>query len=142
MEKLSPNVSRRFGAFQSLAVANSLLLNAFLAVYLLRGKSEMAVNRFEQSSATVADTAISKATSDSNAIDTAPNSGRVSDIPSLQWSAIESTDLKQYIANLRAAGCPEQIIRDIIVSNVNQDYLKRAREIWPQQVTEYWQKYK
>jgi hypothetical protein len=64
----------------------------------------------------------------------------INETPPLQWSAIESTDLKQYIANLRAAGCPEQIIRDIIVSDVNQDFLKRAREIWPLRVTEYWQK--
>src|SRR6266404_5314233 len=30
------------------------------------------------------------------------------------WLALESADYRQYIANLRAAGCPEQTIRDLI----------------------------
>src|SRR6266446_3510341 len=34
--------------------------------------------------------------------------------PPFLWSQIESADYREYIANLRAVGCPEQIIHDII----------------------------
>lgn len=46
------------------------------------------------------------------------------------WNQIESDDYPTYIANLRAIGCPEATIRDIIVADVNQLFAKRrATEI-------------
>jgi len=39
-----------------------------------------------------------------------------------QWESLESSDYKQYIVNLRAIGCPEQTIRDIIVTDVDRTY--------------------
>lgn len=46
------------------------------------------------------------------------------------WREVESADYPTYIANLRAIGCPESTIRDIIVADVNQLYArKRAEEI-------------
>ena len=59
---------------------------------------------------------------------------------SFHWSEIESADYRQYIANLRAVGCPEQIVRDIIVADVNQLFAPRAAAIWKPEVREYWQK--
>ena len=41
------------------------------------------------------------------------------------WSEIESDDYEKYIANLRAIGCPEQTIRDIILADVNTLYDER-----------------
>lgn len=41
------------------------------------------------------------------------------------WQQIESPDYRAYIANLRAIGCPDSTIRDIIVADVNQLYAKR-----------------
>ena len=38
------------------------------------------------------------------------------------WRFIESSDFKQYIANLRAVGCPEQTIQDIVIAEVNKLY--------------------
>ena len=38
------------------------------------------------------------------------------------WNQIESPDFPQYIANLRAIGCPEETIRDLIVAEVNKLY--------------------
>jgi hypothetical protein len=38
------------------------------------------------------------------------------------WRFLESADFKQYIANLRAVGCPEQTIQDIIIAEVNKLY--------------------
>lgn len=46
------------------------------------------------------------------------------------WQEIESEDYPIYIANLRAIGCPESTIRDIIVAEVNALYdRKRATGI-------------
>jgi hypothetical protein len=41
------------------------------------------------------------------------------------WSQLESTDYRQYIANLRAVGCPETTLRDIIVTDVMRLYAAR-----------------
>jgi len=41
------------------------------------------------------------------------------------WDEIESADFPTYIANLRAIGCPEATIRDIIVADVNQLFARR-----------------
>jgi len=41
------------------------------------------------------------------------------------WRAIESSDYKQYIANLRAIHCPEKTIRDIIIADINKLYAPR-----------------
>jgi hypothetical protein len=139
MGKSSPTVSARPSVFQSLTIAFSLLLNVFLAVYLLKGKST-SPGKTKPLSVPIGDSIGAKDSPKSSSAEVSSVTEATNEIPPLQWSAIESTDLKQYIANLRAAGCPEQIIRDIIVSNVNQDYLKRAREIWPLRATEYWQK--
>src|SRR6185503_3455738 len=60
--------------------------------------------------------------------------------PSFLWSQIESADYSQYVANLRAIGCPEQIIRDIIICDLNQLFAPRAQAIWKRSVHEYWQR--
>src|SRR3954462_879248 len=36
-----------------------------------------------------------------------------------QWASVESPDYREYIANLRAIGCPEETIRDIVIADVN-----------------------
>src|SRR5581483_10507364 len=41
------------------------------------------------------------------------------------WQQVETPDYSVYIANLRAIGCPEQTIRDIVVADVNQLYAKK-----------------
>ncbi len=38
------------------------------------------------------------------------------------WALIESDDYPKYIANLRAVGCPERLIRDIIVADLDDLY--------------------
>src|SRR5262245_14670020 len=43
----------------------------------------------------------------------------------LTWDEIESADFPTYVANLRAIGCPEATIRDIIVADVNQLFARR-----------------
>jgi hypothetical protein len=41
------------------------------------------------------------------------------------WRDVESPDYPVYIANLRAIGCPEQTIRDVIIADVNALYARR-----------------
>jgi hypothetical protein len=45
------------------------------------------------------------------------------------WSEIESEDYRQYLANLRRIGCPEQTIRDIITTDVDSLYADRRLEL-------------
>src|SRR5215207_3202040 len=51
------------------------------------------------------------------------------DTTALDWRNVESEDYKKYIANLRAIGCPEETIRDIIVADVNKLFEARKKEM-------------
>lgn len=55
------------------------------------------------------------------------------------WRLVESEDYRKYIANLRAIGCPEETIRDIIVADVNKLYESRRKELLgPKKKFEFW----
>ncbi|MGA2177380.1 MAG: hypothetical protein ABSH38_20595 [Verrucomicrobiota bacterium] len=41
------------------------------------------------------------------------------------WNQVESTDYRQYIDNLRAIGCPESTIKDIVLTDVMRLYAQR-----------------
>lgn len=57
------------------------------------------------------------------------------------WDALESTNYVVFIKNLRAVGCPEQTIRDIISSEVNRLYAHRRLEevVYPNYEWWHWQ---
>lgn len=44
------------------------------------------------------------------------------------WNKIESRDVRQFIANLRAIGCPEATIRDIVTFRICRSYRTRLLE--------------
>lgn len=55
------------------------------------------------------------------------------------WQQVESTDYRRYIANLRAVGCPEETIRDIIIADVGKLFAERAKQLAPaKKKFEYW----
>src|SRR6185436_19245811 len=55
------------------------------------------------------------------------------------WQSVESPDYKQYIANLRAIGCPEETIKDIILADVNKLYDQKKKAVrGPAKKFEYW----
>jgi hypothetical protein len=56
----------------------------------------------------------------------------------LDWRKLESEDYKSYIANLRATGCPEETIRDIIISDINKLYTQKWRQLNPSRDYKYW----
>jgi hypothetical protein len=49
--------------------------------------------------------------------------------PATPWAAIESADLQRFIANLRALGCPEQTIRDIVALRICRAFRDRLLEL-------------
>ncbi len=59
------------------------------------------------------------------AIPVAPKTMVVYKTNRFDWSQLESTDYRQYIANLRAIGCPEATLRDIIMTDVMRLYALR-----------------
>lgn len=132
------NLTISASVFPPLLVGLSLLLNLYLAVHLLNRKPPAQTST--ETSGAVASVSMPAPAIGPAIADTAAPAIEVA-FPAFHWSEIESTDYRQYIANLRALGVPEQVIRDIIVADVNQIYTKRAREILPQRTTEYWQKY-
>ena len=48
---------------------------------------------------------------------------------SFDWRRVESGDYRQYLANLRSIGCPEETIRDIIRADVNQLYEEKKKQV-------------
>src|SRR6266850_8414157 len=58
----------------------------------------------------------------------------------LNWRALESTNYVLYIENLRAFGCPEETIRDIIITDVAKLYARHRAELRRQlQPYKFWQ---
>lgn len=57
------------------------------------------------------------------------------------WEDIGKDDLKQLVASLRAVGCPEETVRDIILAEVNRIYQAKNRAAYPEIYGDrpYWQ---
>jgi hypothetical protein len=56
------------------------------------------------------------------------------------WRQVESEDYRRYLANLRAIGCPEKTINDIIVADVNDLFSSRMASLTKTNHYEYWRK--
>ena len=54
------------------------------------------------------------------------------------WSQVESPDYRQYIANLRAIGCPELTIREIVKADVNDLFCARRSTLTKTNEYQYW----
>jgi hypothetical protein len=50
-------------------------------------------------------------------------------VKKFNWESVESGDYKEYIANLRSIGCPEETIRDIILADVNKLYDQKKKQL-------------
>ena len=55
------------------------------------------------------------------------------------WSQLESEDYRVYAANLRGIGCPEATVRDIIVADVRELFLRRVRELVDPVLPRFWE---
>src|SRR6266542_1185510 len=45
--------------------------------------------------------------------------------PQFKWSPVESSDYNEYMANLRELGFPQELVREIIIADVNNLYAPR-----------------
>lgn len=54
------------------------------------------------------------------------------------WRQVESEDYRQYLANLRAIGCPEKTIKDIVVADVSDLFASRAATLTQTNQYRYW----
>ena len=64
----------------------------------------------------------------------APGATNVPGAPKIipfHWRMVESDDYRQYIANLRAIECPDRVIRDLIVADVEKLYGQRGADLEP-----------
>ncbi|MGV3754959.1 MAG: hypothetical protein ACO1QS_06225 [Verrucomicrobiota bacterium] len=55
----------------------------------------------------------------------------VVDVPGeeFSWRRVEAADYHKYVANLRAIGCPEETVQDIIYSDVSKLYAEKYRAL-------------
>lgn len=102
----------------------SLCANLALGGYLLF-KSRAAAAKPEAVAETVDPAALRK----SGKADAKTVTVTVPVTTALDWRVVESEDYKKYIANLRAIGCPEETIRDIIIADVNKLFEARKKEL-------------
>ena len=58
-----------------------------------------------------------------------PVASPTAELKPFRWSQIEAADYPTYIANLRAIGCPEQTIHDIITADMESQYAAQRRPL-------------
>ena len=104
-----------------LILVATLALNVVLAVMLLvpRGDASAPVPRAP---------AIARLPARSTDVTPATTNITTQVIP-FHWRQVESEDYRRYIANLRAIGCPERLIHDIILADINELYDRRERDM-------------
>ena len=54
--------------------------------------------------------------------------------PAFEWATIESSDYKQYVGNLRAIGFPEELVRSIVIADIDKLYAPREEPLKPKPV--------
>ena len=55
------------------------------------------------------------------------------------WAQIETTDYRQYIANLRAVGCPELTVREMVVAELRDRYSQRITTLVNSVTGQFWE---
>jgi hypothetical protein len=60
------------------------------------------------------------------------------------WSDVQTDDLKEFVRRLRAFGCPEETIKDLVLAQLNRSYSIKQRAIGQNNFnpTDYWKPYK
>ena len=59
------------------------------------------------------------------------------DAPGFQWSQIETNDYEAYAANLRAVGCPEHVVRQMLMAEIEEHYADRHADA--ERYTDFWE---
>ena len=59
---------------------------------------------------------------------------------SFHWGQLETSDYREFIARLRAIGCPEQTIRDLVIADIDKLYAAKVQSLRPMRKSlQYWQ---
>jgi hypothetical protein len=53
---------------------------------------------------------------------------------SFDWTSVETTDYKQYAANLRAIGLPEELVRSIVIADIGAHFAPEEQKLQKPQV--------
>ena len=109
----------------------SVFLNAMLAVALVwpRHKEQAP----PEPAATPAENVIERRTIESKPALVVTQS------KAFHWGQVESSDFRQYMANLRSIGCPEETIRDVVIAEINKLYAPKFAALMSQaQHYDYW----
>ena len=75
------------------------------------------------------------ATESPKPVSSADTSGHVASLlpraaaPTFDWTAVETSDYKQYAANLRAIGLPEELVQAIVIADVNAHYAPKEEAL-------------
>ncbi|MDR3401063.1 MAG: hypothetical protein P4L99_01090 [Chthoniobacter sp.] len=105
-----------------------LSLSLAINVALLAGGAFALCQRLEHPAATSSPTAPLAIAPQPKVRETLP-SASAPEVRSWQWSDLASSDDATYARNLRAAGCPEETIRDIITAAVGHRYDQERQEL-------------
>jgi len=111
-------------------VTVSLIANLVLASIWLNRRSSRTLqsNPHSEGLNSQAESAISKM--DRSKVETFETVAAIGSEP-LTWKQLESSDLKGFIRHLRAVGCPEETVQDLVLAQVNRQHAARTRELWP-----------
>src|SRR6266536_3647090 len=55
-------------------------------------------------------------------------------LSAFDWAQVETTDYKQYVSRLRAIGFPEELVRSILIADVDKLYEPREQALKPKPV--------
>ncbi len=69
----------------------------------------------------------------------APQPPPVADEQQLSWARIQSEDPRAYFHNLQRAGCPEHILRALVLGQINEDYRSNAIPLIRQMGKRFWE---
>ena len=58
--------------------------------------------------------------------------------PPFHWRAVESPDYAVYTANLRAIGCPETALRDLLLADIEKHYSERVSALEDDKEDTFW----
>lgn len=105
-------------------VYGSLLLNVLLTIVLVASLRNRPLPAASFSSRALA--ARNPSTAAPENAPTPPSPGTAAPF---DWRVVESADYRKYVANLRAIGCPEETIRDIITADVSKLFEARRQEL-------------
>ena len=62
-----------------------------------------------------------------------------------RWADLQTEDFREFVRRLRAAGCPEETIKDLVLAEINRGFSVKQRALWKDNdfnSNDYWKPYK